>query len=288
MPPALRYRLLLLAAAVLFSTGGAAIKAASLNGWQVASFRSAVAAAALLLLEPAARGRQRWEAVAVGATYAATMILFALANKLTTAANAIFLQDTAPLYLLALGPLLLHEPVRRRDFAFLAVMVCGMTLFFAAQEAPSRTAPDPFRGNLLAVSSGITWASTIAGLRWLGTRCGAGAAAPAVVAGNLIAFLGCLPMAVPVTDIGWRDLAVLLYLGVFQIALAYWCLTRGLARVPALEASLLLLAEPALNPVWAWLLHGERPSAWALVGGALILTACLLKTWSEQRPGSAG
>src|SRR6185436_18210309 len=111
-PERRRARLLLIAAAALFSTGGAAIKATSLTGWQVASFRSAVAAAALAAFLPGARRRWTWGTVAVGAAYAATMVLFVLSNKLTTAANTIFLQSTAPLYLLLLGPWLLHEPIR--------------------------------------------------------------------------------------------------------------------------------------------------------------------------------
>src|SRR5690606_18143001 len=100
----LRARLLLLAAATLFSTGGAAIKATSLTAWQVASFRSAIAALTLLVLLAGARRRPSAPALGVGAIYAATMILFVLANKLTTAANAIFLQDTAPLYVLLASP----------------------------------------------------------------------------------------------------------------------------------------------------------------------------------------
>src|SRR3990172_9137079 len=97
-------QLQLLAAAVLFSTGGAAIKACTLSSWQIASFRSVIAAVALFLLLPDARRRWTWRAVAVGAAYAATLMLFVLGNKLTTAANTIFLQSTAPLYILLLGP----------------------------------------------------------------------------------------------------------------------------------------------------------------------------------------
>jgi drug/metabolite transporter (DMT)-like permease len=118
-------RLAILAAAALFSTGGAAIKATSLNGWQVASFRSAVAGLALALFLPGARARWSRGVLTVGVSYAATMILFVLGNKLTTAANTIFLQSTAPLYLLLLGPWLLKEPIRRRDLALLVAMATG-------------------------------------------------------------------------------------------------------------------------------------------------------------------
>src|SRR5678815_307458 len=111
----MKNRLLLMAAALLFSTGGAAVKAVSLTGWQVASFRSGVATLVLLLAVPGVRRQFRWGMLPVAAAYAATLILFVLANRLTTSANAIFLQSTAPLYLLLLGPLLLREPIRRND-----------------------------------------------------------------------------------------------------------------------------------------------------------------------------
>jgi drug/metabolite transporter (DMT)-like permease len=87
----------------------------------------------------------------------------------------------------------------------------------------------------------------------------------------------------PATHATWQDAGVILYLGIFQIGLAYACLTLGLRHVPALEASLLLLLEPVLNPVWTWLVHAERPSSWALTGGAIILTASLANTWRQGR-----
>lgn len=266
-------RLLLLAAALLFSTGGAAIKATQLSGWQVASFRSGAGALALLAMSREARRGWTRRVLPVGLAYAATLVLFVLANKLTTAANAIFLQDAAPLYLVLLGPWLLGEPARRSELGLLGVVAFGIGLFFLAQEKPIATAPDPLRGNVLAVVAGWTWALTIAGLRWLSSR-GRGSAAAAPVVGNALAFVASLPWALPVSELSLKDLAVILYLGVFQIALAYLCMTRALKRVRALEASLLLMAEPALSPIWAWLVHGERPAPLALAGGALILGAC--------------
>jgi DME family drug/metabolite transporter len=110
---------MLMAAAILFSTGGAAIKAISLTPWQIASFRSGIAALSLALLIPDGRRCWRWTLVPVGAAYAATLVLFVIATKLTTSANAIFLQSTAPLYLLLIGPLLLKEPLSSSDLPFL-------------------------------------------------------------------------------------------------------------------------------------------------------------------------
>lgn len=136
----------MLTAAGLFSTGGAAIKYCGMSGWQVAGFRSGVAALALFICVPAARRGWSWRAGLVGCAYAATLILFVTANKLTTSAATIFLQSTAPLYLVLLGPLLLKEPIRRRDLAFLAPLGLGLLLMFAGADAPQATAPNPLRG----------------------------------------------------------------------------------------------------------------------------------------------
>ncbi len=275
------HRLQILGAALLFSTGGAAIKATTLNSWQVAGFRSGVAALAVFLLVPAARRGWTWHVLPVGVAYASTLVLFVTANKLTTSANAIFLQSTAPLYVLLLGPFLLREAIRRRDLLFMIPIGVGLALFFVGADAPVHTAPNPARGNVMALASGVFWALTVMGLRWMGNR-GEGSALPTVVAGNLIAFLACLPAALPAHG-GAADWAAVAYLGIFQIAGAYLLLTAGIRHVSALEASTLLLLEPALNPVWAWLVHGESPSAWAIVGGVLIVGATVLKTWWDGR-----
>lgn len=279
----LRARLLLLAAAALFSTGGAAIKAASLTSWQVASFRSGTAALTLVLLLRGARRLPSGPSLGVALVYAATMILFVLANKLTTSANTIFLQDTAPLYVLLASPLVLGEPVRRAELWFMAALAAGLLLFFVGAEPPRETAPDPSSGNLLALGSGMTWAATIVGLRWIGTRGGGGEGTePALVAGNVFACLAALPMALPVATVSATDVAIVLFLGVFQIGLAYVCLSVGITGVKALEASLLLLLEPVLNPIWAWLVHGESPGRWSLAGGVVILAATTARTMAGR------
>ena len=272
-----------MAAGLLFSTGGAAIKAASLTGWQVASFRSGLAAVVLLAALPNARRRWHWRMLPVAAAYAATLILFVLANRLTTSANAIFLQATAPLYVLLLGPFLLHEPIRRADLFYILAVGAGLVLFFAGRDTVAATAPDPPRGNLLALASGVTYALMLAGLRWHGRQGGEDSGIATAAAGNLIAFVAALPMALPVHAFGARDAAVILYLGAAQVGLAYWCLTRAIRHVPAFEATTMLQLEPAMSPVWTWLAHGERPTAWALAGGAVIVSATLVNTWWGRR-----
>ena len=279
----LRNRLMLAAAAVLFSTGGAAIKAVTLTAWQVASFRCGVAALFLLAALPEARRGWSWRIVPPAVAYAATLVLFVLANRLTTSANAIFLQSTAPLYLLLLGPWLLREPVRRADLLVIAAVAAGMVLIFLGSETAAASAPDPRRGNLLGLGAGLAWAFTVTGLRWLGRTGEGSAAAATVAAGNLIGFAVALPLALPVDHASAANFAVILYLGILQIGLAYTFVTRAIRHVPAFEATTVLLLEPALNPVWAWLAQGERPGARPLAGGAIILMATLANTWRQAR-----
>lgn len=273
---------MLMGAALLFSTGGAAIKATSLTSWQTAGFRSAVAAAALWLLVREARAIFHWRAWPVAVAYATCLVLFVHATKLTTAANAIFLQSAAPAWMLLLGPLLLKEPVRRTDLLYAGALAGGMALFFAGVQDPQATAPDPMRGNLYGLLSSIAWALTLAGLRWMAAHAQAGAALATVTAGNLLAFAFCLPAALPVEAIPVKDALLVLYLGFVQIGAAYWLLTRGMRSVPAFESSTLLLLEPVANPVWTWFIHGERTGRYAVLGGLIILASTFVKAWAAR------
>ena len=274
-----RSRLQLLGSAVLFSTGGAAIKLCALTGWQVVSFRAAIAALTVLVLLPEARRRWSGPALLVGVLYAATAVLFVTSNKLTTAANTIFLQSTSPLYIALLSPWLLRERVRGRDLLFMASLAVGLVLIFLGTEAPVATAPDPARGNVLAAFAGLNCGLMLLGLRWL-EREATGSAATAVVVGNTTACLAMLPWALPV-HLRAVDALIVVYLGVFQIGVGYLLLLWALRKVGALEATLLLFIEPVLSPIWSWLVHGERPGSWSLAGGVVILAATAVKTWSD-------
>jgi DME family drug/metabolite transporter len=287
---ALGPRLALLAAAALFSTGGAAIKAVHFAGWPVASARSGIAALALFVLVPETRRRPTWHMLGVAACYATTMILFVLANKLTTAASTIFFQATAPLFVLLLSPWLLGERIRRSEVVSIAAIAAGFALLVTGLPQASVTAPEPLRGNLLAATTGLTWGLTLIGLRALGRGGAAGTGGGAIVAsfwGNVVACAVALPWALPLPASHASDWLLLAYLGLFQIALAYILLSRGIGRVPALEASLLLMLEPVLSPLWAWLVHGERAGARVLGGGVLILAATLLNSWHDARIATA-
>jgi drug/metabolite transporter (DMT)-like permease len=281
-----RNRLLLVAAAVLFSTGGAVIKAATLTAFQVACFRSGVAAVAVLLALPESR---RWSAKLIlpAVAYAATLVLFTLSTRLTTAANAIFLQSTAPLYLLIIGPVFLRERIRRSDLLVALAVTIGMILLFVGSEPAVATAPNPRLGNTLAALSGLTWAFTVTGLRLTARSANGNAAVATVALGNIIACLATLPLALPLNSVSAADAVVILYLGIFQIGLAYVCVTSAIRHVPAFEASIVLMLEPVLNPIWTWLVHGERAGTWSLAGGVLILLATVIETRRARLPESS-
>ncbi len=283
-------RLRVFAAATLFSTGGAAFKLCGFTGWQVAGLRGAVAAIAVLVMVPEARRAWTWRAALVGVAYAVTTILFVQANKLTTAADAVFLEDASPLCILVLGPWLLREPVQRGDLAFLLAAAVGMTLFFVGVEPPRATATNPLLGNVLAAVSALTFALVVIGYRWLTQRPGGSAAsvAAAAVSGNMLAFVLSLPWIFPVAGGRAVDWLIVLYLGTVQLGLGYVLLSQAMPHVPALQVSLLLLLEPVLNPIWAWLIHGETPSAWSLAGGALIRGAIVVRILAQGRETRVG
>ncbi len=285
-----RARLAALGAAALFSTGGAAIKGTALAAFQVAGFRSAVAAVALLLLLPEARRGFGWDLLPSAFAYAGTLVCFVVSTKLTTSAAAIFLQSTAPIWVLVLAPLLLKEPIRKSDLPYVGMAAFGLLLVFLGSRDPAATAPRPELGNVIALGAGVFYALLILSMRRLAREGGErDRSLPATVIGNALACVACLPFALPVTHASTHDVVSILYLGVVQIGIAYWLFTRGLRTLPALEVSLLVLLEPVLNPIWTWWLYGERPSALATTGGAVMLTALAARTLLDRpvRPVAA-
>jgi drug/metabolite transporter (DMT)-like permease len=264
----LRSRFLLLAAAVLWSTAGAAIKSCGLDGWQIAGGRSLVAALFLVVAVREARVRPTLRVLAVSVAFAFTVVLFVLATKATTAANAIFIQDTAPLWVLLLSPWLLGERPTRGELLAIPVYGVGLGLFFLDELTAGQV-----RGNALALGSGVAFAFSIVGLRLLRHEGPA-----ALVLGNVIAAAVALPLWPQGPAATAPDLAIVAYLGVFQVALAYVAFSRGLTGTPAIEASLLILLEPVLNPIWTFLVAGERPGPWAIAGGAVVLGATAWRT----------
>jgi len=255
------------AAALLWSSGGLFIKLAPMPALAVAGGRSLVAALFYLaVLRPNLRKARLTTAIA----YAGCIVTFVAATKLTTSANAIFLQYTGPAYVLMLGPWLLEEPFRPIDAACVALSLAGMSLFFVGKVEAGQ-----FAGNLIAALSGIFFAFTIVLLRRDAKR-GNNDAMPSTTLGNFLAAVCTLPFVTraPLTGQG---ISVLLYLGIVQLGFAYWFFVKGGRYVPAGEASLVSMLEPVLNPLWVFLGYGERPGRWALAGGAIVVAAVIIR-----------
>ncbi|PYS98888.1 MAG: EamA family transporter [Acidobacteria bacterium] len=274
--------LFILAAALLWSTGGLFIKATPLGALELSFGRSLLAALTVALLTRREGFRVNALTLAASALYAALLLLFVIANKLTTAANAIFLQYTAPVYVLVLEPLMFKERFRRQDLFVVAACVCGMSLFFVGQ-----LRPQDVEGNLTALGSGVCFALFLLLLRH--QRGGKVNRASSVIYGNLLICVVTAPaFARTIGMLTTRDLAIVAYLGVVQIGLAYTLFTLGIARgVRSLDAGVVGYIEPMLNPVWVFLFLGERPSRWALLGGCVIIAAVLAHTVALARRGAA-
>ncbi len=267
--PPRRAVLLVAGAALLWSSGGLFIKVAPMPGLAVACGRAMVATIFyLLVLRPDLRKARFTTALA----YAGCVVTFVAATKLTTAANAIFLQYTGPAYVLLLSPFLLDEPFRPIDGICVALSLAGMSLFFIDKLEAGQLA-----GNLLATLSGVFFALTVLLIR-RDAKTGSGDAIPSTTLGNAIAALGTAPFAADLLHLSSVGVLVLLYLGVMQLGVSYWMFARGVRRVPAAEASLISMLEPVCNPLWVLLGTGERPGPWSIAGGAIVLGAVALRT----------
>jgi DME family drug/metabolite transporter len=265
--------LFVLAAALLWSTGSLFIKATPLGALELSFGRSLLAALTVAALTWREGFRLNFMTLVASVLYAALLVLFVVANKLTTAANAIFLQYTAPVYVLVLEPLVFKERFRAADLFVVAVCVAGMSLFFVGQ-----LRPDDVTGNLAALASGLCFALFLLLLRR--QRGGESNRASSVIYGNIIICIVTLPAFLRATpSLTVKDVLIVSYLGVFQIGVAYTLFTLGIARgVRSLDAGVVGYIEPMLNPVWVFLFLGERPSKWAVVGGCIIIAAVLAHT----------
>jgi drug/metabolite transporter (DMT)-like permease len=257
-----------LAAALLWSTGGLFIKWTTLSGLELSFGRSLFAAITVALFtRHEGFGINRLTAVA-SVLYAALLLLFVLATKQTTAANAIFLQYTAPVYLLILEPLVYKEKFRSRDLITVLVCLAGMTLFFVG-----KLRPQDVTGNLLALASGLCFALYVLLLRHAKAR--TVNRASSVIYGSLLLVIFTAPAGLAaIPRLTQHDVLVVLYLGIVQIGLAYTLFTVAMARgVRSLDAGIVGYIEPVLNPIWVFLVLGEKPSGWALLGGVIIIVA---------------
>ncbi|MSM41081.1 MAG: EamA family transporter [Geobacter sp.] len=254
-------------AALCWSLGGVLIKGVAWHPMAISGVRSFIAAGMILL----AFGLPRftWSGPQIGGAlaYAATAILFVISTKLTTAANAILLQYTAPAFAAVFGIRYLGEHPRRSDWIALAVVMAGMVLFFL-----DKLSLAGLWGNLAALTSGITFAWMALFLR----KQKDGSPMESVLLGNLLAGLAGIPfMTGDLPDAGgWLRLAAL---GVVQLGMAYIFFTKAIRHVTAVESLLIPTVEPVLNPVWTMLFIGEVPGPLSLCGGAIIIAAVLAR-----------
>lgn len=264
---------MLLAAAILWSLGGLLIKWVAWNPLAIAGMRSLIGAAIIaLIFHKALRFTGSFEQIGAAVAYAGTVVLFVIANKLTTAANAILLQYTAPFYVALFSPWFLGERARANDWLSLIVILFGMLLFFGDE-----LSLDGYLGNGVALGSGFCFAWLTLFLR----RHREESAISALVLGNLLAGVIGLPfMFQSAPDVrGWIGL---LLLGVVQLGLPYILYALALRHVRAVEGILLPMIEPVLNPVWVFLLLGETPGPLALLGGSIILGAVLFRAIGKR------
>ena len=256
--------LFIVVAALLWSTGGIGIKAVADSALKVTFYRSIFAAATLFVLFRRDL-RVRWSPAFVAAiiSYGACLTSFVVATKWTTSANAIFLQYAGVIWVLLLSPLVLREPMRRRDVIAIVVALAGMALFFVGKFEARGMA-----GNAMALLSSVFFATMILALRREHD-----ASRAAVTWGNVVLSLSLLPFVADDLALTTKSGLTFLFLGVFQIGLAYAFFVKGLKHVTATEASLTGMLEPVMNPIWVLLFIGERPSAFAIAGGGIVLAA---------------
>ncbi len=256
-------------AALLWSTGGLFIKLISLNAYQLSFYRSIFSALTFIVLFRKKVFVFNYSILLNGLFYAGILILFVVATKLTTAANAIFLQYTAPIYVLILEPIILKTKLKRINVVSVFLAFLGMTLFFVGELSPAH-----FEGNIIALLSGICFAAFLLGIR----KSDESYRVPAIFWGNIFIPMLCFNSVYPEFNIDSKNLLMVVYLGVFQIGLAYAVFTYSIKRIEGIEAALIAMIEPVMNPIWVYLGYGEKPSPFAILGGLIILSTISVRT----------
>jgi drug/metabolite transporter (DMT)-like permease len=278
-------------AAVLWSTGGVFIKTITLDAYQISFYRSLFAVVTIFAIVKPKHITFDWITVLSGLCYAAMLMLFVMATKLTTAANAILLQYTAPVYVLILGHFFLHEKFRTSDIITMLACIGGMILFFADKVSASG-----LLGNAFAVLSGVGFGLFTVLLR----KKKDDQPIDAILLGNAFVVVLCsgivMANAKPTDDIlgfdiSTADSVMVAFLGIFQIGIPYILMTKGVEHLRAIEVSLAAMLEPVLNPLWVALFVGEMPSLNALIGGGIIVAAVTLQgiwaDWQRRRTPDA-
>ena len=262
--------------ALLWSSGGLFIKLISLTSMQLSFFRCLIAAIVFAVIFRKKVLKVNRLAILNAFFYATVLTLFVIATKTTTAANAIFLQSTAPIYVLIFEPII--NKTRWEPINIITITVCfiGMILFFLGELSPGH-----LEGNIVALLAGVAFAAFFLGMRKNDKEY----QQSAIFYGNIIVAVICIPFILELETISFNDLWMVSFLGVFQIAAAYAIFTYGIKRILAVEASIISMLEPVLNPVWVFLGYGEVPTTYAILGGVIIISAITVRTLILGAPG---
>nr|AGO88029.1 DUF6 transmembrane protein [uncultured bacterium 122006-I05] len=266
--------LMLVITALLWSTGGFLVKGIQWHPVAITGMRSLIAAAVILIA--IRKPKLTWSLPQLGGAvcYAGTVILYVIANKLTTAANAVLLMYTAPIYVIIFGPWFLKEKASRRDWLAVGAVMVGIVIFFM-----DKLSPEGFLGNMLAVLSGVSFAWMTLFLR----KQKRGSPVESVFLGNLLAAVIGLPFFLREELPEINGILMLIALGTFQLGFSYVLYTKAIQKVRAFEAVLITMLEPVLNPVWVFLLLGEVPGNWALAGGTIVMATVVLHGLAASR-----
>jgi len=257
-------------AALLWSSGGLFIKILTLDAFQISFYRSAIAAIAIIVISKANKKKLNFEfdiiSVLCSLCYALVLIMFVVAAKLTKVANAIFLQFTAPIYLLILEPIFLKTKFEKKNLIALVFCFTGMVLFFFGKLELSG-----IQGNLIAIGSGISFALFTLFLKWKKQIHKTEDTIIYIVVGNILVCLFCLPLIFNNLTIDLTQFLILLYMGIFQIGISYIIFNEGIKYISATESMIIAMLEAILSPIWVFLGVGEVPSGYAIAGSLIIL-----------------
>ena len=258
----------LVIASVLWSTGGILIKLIDWNPIAIAGSRSLIASITVLLYLRKPKITFSKAQIGGAISYAATVILFVTANKLTTSANAILLQYTAPVFVALLGVWILKEKIYNYDWITIFVVLAGMVLFFVGDIDAGNVL-----GNILAVISGFCLACVTVSLRFQRD----GSPVETAWLGNVITFVIAIPFIFQ-SSIDVKSIIGILLLGVFQLGISYILYALAIIHVTAIEAILITVIEPLLNPVWVFIFAGEKPGFFAFIGGLLVVASVTIRS----------
>ena len=262
-------------AAVLYSIGGLCIKVIPWSGIAINGARTAIALAVIGLYLAVTRHKPRWNRwVMIGAlSVCGTNILFSIANKTTTAANAIVLQFTAPVFVILFSTFLFRKRLERLDMIACVLVLGGVALFFV----DSLSAGDLF-GNVVALLSGVSYAGV-----FMMNDMPDSDAISSVFWGDLISAAVGFPFVLMEQRLPLESAASLVVLGVFQVGVAYILLSEGLKTTPPVTASLVSGIEPVLNPILVAVFYHEYIGPFALAGAVIVITSVVVYNVVQSR-----